>query len=165
MDIVAGHLQRGSAIRWREDIEMDVAKISGGAVCVRFNPSWQGDFQAKRLHLQALVQGWKLQAVPLSGTGKNRAGQVKILDNFPKERLKLWKLLSVCLSRTGNSRAGQVYFFNTFRKERLKHFVISIPDLWARSRRVNARAFSLRRVPTDFPSKKYRIRGHFCKKL
>ncbi len=29
--IVAGHLQRGSAIRWREDIEMDVAKISGGA--------------------------------------------------------------------------------------------------------------------------------------
>ncbi len=30
-DIVAGHPQRGSAIRWREDIEMDVAKISGGA--------------------------------------------------------------------------------------------------------------------------------------
>ena len=29
--IVASHLQRGSAIRWREDIEMDVAKISGGA--------------------------------------------------------------------------------------------------------------------------------------
>ncbi len=28
---VAGHLQRGSAIRWREDIETDVAKISGGA--------------------------------------------------------------------------------------------------------------------------------------
>ena len=30
--IVASHLQRGSAIRWREDIEMDVAKISGGSL-------------------------------------------------------------------------------------------------------------------------------------
>ncbi len=47
------------------------------------------------------IQGWKLQAVRLSGTGKNRAGQLKNLDTFPKERLKFWKLLSVCMSRTG----------------------------------------------------------------
>ena len=33
-------------------------------------------------------QGWKLQTVRLSGTGKNRGGQVKNLDTCPKERLK-----------------------------------------------------------------------------
>ncbi len=41
--------------------------------------------------LKHKAQGWKLQTVCLSGTGKNGAGQVKILDAFPKERLKLWK--------------------------------------------------------------------------
>ncbi len=71
--------------------------------------------------INILQQGWKLQAVRLSGTGKNRTGQVKILDTFPKERLKFWKLPSVCLSRTGKNRAGQV----DFPKERLKYFVIS----------------------------------------
>ena len=74
-------------------------------------------------------QGWKLQAVRLSGTGKNRTGQVKILDTFPKERLKFWKLLSVFMSRTGKNSAGQVNVFDTFPKERLKYFVISTPVL------------------------------------
>ncbi len=32
--------------------------------------------------LKDLTQGWKLQAVHLSGTGKNRARQVKLLDTF-----------------------------------------------------------------------------------
>ena len=72
-------------------------------------------------------QGWKLQAVRLSGTGKNRAGQVEILGTFPKERLKLWILLSVYLSRTGKNSARQVDFFDTFPKERLNSFVISTP--------------------------------------
>ncbi len=65
--------------------------------------------------------------VRLSGTGKNRAGQVKNLDTFPKERLKYWKSLSVCMSRTGKNSAGQVNIFDTFPKERLKYFVISTP--------------------------------------
>ncbi len=77
----------------------------------------------------SVLQGWKLQAVRLSGTGKNRAGQVKILDTCPKERLKFWTLLSVCMSRTGKNSAGQVNFFDTFPKERLKYFVISTPVL------------------------------------
>ena len=42
-----------------------------------------------------VTQGWKLQTVRLSGTGKNRARQAKILDTFPKERLKI---LNNCLS-------------------------------------------------------------------
>ncbi len=73
------------------------------------------------------LQGWKLQAVRLFGTGKNTAGQVKNLDTFPKERLKLWKLLSACLSRTGKNSTRQVDFFDTFPGERLKYFVISTP--------------------------------------
>ncbi len=73
------------------------------------------------------MQGWKLQTVRLSGTGKNTAGQVKILDTCPKEMLKFWTLLSVCMSRTGKNSAGQVNFFDTFPKERLKYFVISTP--------------------------------------
>ena len=76
-----------------------------------------------------LLQGWKLQAVGLFGTGKNRAGQVKILDTFPKKRLKFWKLLSVCMPRTGKNSAGQVVVFDTFPKERQKYFVISTPVL------------------------------------
>ena len=76
------------------------------------------------------MQGWKLQAVRLSGIGKNRAGRVKILDTFPKERLKFWKLLSVCMSRTGKNSARQVNVFDTFPKERLKCFVISIPGMF-----------------------------------
>ena len=73
------------------------------------------------------MQGWKLQAVRLSGTGKNEAGQVKVLDTFPRERLKLWESLSVCMSRTGKNSAGQVNVFHTFPKKRLKYFVISTP--------------------------------------
>ncbi len=65
--------------------------------------------------------------VCLSGTGTNGAGQVKILDTFPKKRLKLWKLISVYLSRTDKNSAGQVYVFNTFPKERLDYIVISTP--------------------------------------
>ena len=64
--------------------------------------------------------------VRLSGTGKNRAGQVKIFDSIPKERLKFWKLLSACLSGTGKYSAGQVDLFD---KERLNYFVISTPGL------------------------------------
>ena len=45
------------------------------------------------------LRGWKLQTVCLSGTGKNKGGQVKILDTFPKERLKFWKSFSICLFR------------------------------------------------------------------
>ncbi len=75
------------------------------------------------------VQGWKLQAVCLSGPGKNRVGQVKILDTLLKERLKFWKLQSVCLSRTGKNRAGQVNFFNAFPNERLRYFVTSTPGV------------------------------------
>ena len=74
------------------------------------------------------TQGWKLQADHLSGTGKNRAGQVKILDTFPKERLKFLKSLTVCMSRAGKNSAGQVNVFNTFPEERLKYFVISNPE-------------------------------------
>ena len=73
-----------------------------------------------------IYQGWKLQTVRLSGTGKNRAGQVKILDTFPKERLKYWILLSACLSRAGKNSAGQVDLFDTFPKERQTYFVISM---------------------------------------
>ena len=72
-------------------------------------------------------QGWKLQTVRLSGTGKNRAGQAKKIFTFPKERRKFFKLLSICLSRTGKNRAGQVDFLDTCPKERLKYFVISTP--------------------------------------
>ena len=36
----------------------------------------------------AVIQGWKLQTVRLSGTCKNSGGQVKFLDALPKERLK-----------------------------------------------------------------------------
>ncbi len=74
-----------------------------------------------------LDQGWKLQTVCLSGTGKNRAGQVKILDTFAKERLKSLRLLSACLSRTGKSSARQLDLFGTFLKEKPKYFVISTP--------------------------------------
>ncbi len=70
----------------------------------------------------AIFQNWKLQTVRLSGTGKNGAGHVKILDTFPKERLKLWKLLSAYMSRTGKNSAGQVDVFDTFPKERLNIF-------------------------------------------
>ena len=72
-------------------------------------------------------QGWKLQTVHLSGTGKNGAGQVKILDTFRKERLKLWKLIFVYLLRTGKNSAGQADVFDTLPKERLNYFVISTP--------------------------------------
>ena len=78
-------------------------------------------------------QGWKLQTVRLSGTGKNGAEQVKILGTFPKERLKLWQLLSAYLSRTCKNSAGLVDLFDTFPKERLNYFVISTltgTDVW-----------------------------------
>ncbi len=42
------------------------------------------------------MQGWKLQAVRLSGTGKNIGGQVKLLDTFPKERLKYYNSWTIC---------------------------------------------------------------------
>ncbi len=57
-------------------------------------------------------QGWKSPTVP---TGKNRAGQVKVLYSFPKERLKFWKLLSVCMPWTGENNVGQVIVLILFR--------------------------------------------------
>ena len=72
-----------------------------------------------------LKQGWKLQTVRLSGTGKNGAGQVKILDTFPKDRLKFWKLPTAYLSGTGKNSAGQVILFDTF--PIMNYFVISTP--------------------------------------
>ncbi len=72
-------------------------------------------------------QGWKLQTVRLSGTGKNGAGQVKKFGTFPKERLKLWNILSAYLSRTCKNSAVRVDLFDTFPKERLNYFVISTP--------------------------------------
>ena len=67
-------------------------------------------------------QGWKLQTVPLSGTGKIRGGQVKILDNIPKEMLKFCNLLIVCLSGTGKNSAGQVDLSDTFPKGKAELF-------------------------------------------
>ena len=89
----------------------------------------QTHFGVAGVKLFYILQGWKLQAVRLSETGKNRGRQVKILDTCPKERLILWKLLSVRMSRTGKNSARQVNLFDTFPKERLKYFVISTPDL------------------------------------
>ncbi len=76
------------------------------------------------------MQGWKLQTVCLSGAGQKRGGQVKILDTFPKERLKFRKFLSACMSGTGRNSAGHVDIFGTFPKERLNYFVISTPGPW-----------------------------------
>ncbi len=75
------------------------------------------------------IEGWKLQTVCLPGTGKNGARQVKILDTFREERLKLWKLLSAYLLGTDKNSAGQVDIFDTFPKERLNYFAISTPDI------------------------------------
>ncbi len=69
------------------------------------------------MQVLTVYQGWKLQTVCLSGIGKNGARQVKILDTFPEERLKLWKLLFAFLLRTlrtAKNSAGQVDLFNTF---------------------------------------------------
>ncbi len=58
-----------------------------------------------------MKQGWKLQTVRLSGTGKNGAGQVKNLDTFLEERLKWWKLLNTYSLSTDKNCAGQVAEF------------------------------------------------------
>ena len=73
-------------------------------------------------------QGWKLQTVRLSGTGKNGGGQVKNLDNCPKERLKFWHILYICCRGQAKNSAGQVDPWDACPKDRLNYFVISTPE-------------------------------------
>ncbi len=61
---------------------------------------------------------YRLSACP----DKNKTRQVKILDTFPKDRLKFLEITVVCLSRTGKNRAGQVSFFQHFSKGKAEIF-------------------------------------------
>ena len=71
----------------------------------------------------------------LSGVGKITAGQIKILDNFPKEKAEILEIRIYSLSScSGQAKIvqdwlldKQVNVFDTFSKQRLNYFEISIP--------------------------------------